>query len=461
MILLLQDTYNNKNMYKLLARTALALSLAASHATRAGAQEAGVDLRAVSLDEAIALALEGNATLAVAEARRDIAGSQGRKAASPLWPQLALETGYIRSVDPVAVFGTKLRQGRFGPEDLDFGVLNNPDAIDDWSTALGLRWSILDPTIWAGRSAARHQADAATWSATRTREATILITRTLYYRAQTTASQLQAAEAAQQATAATVESFQLRRDRGLLTDADLLQAEAELAAARAQVLEAERAHLDALQDLGRHLGWGPEALPIPSDSLASPQPLRETDHDPRARADLLAMAAAADAAGSASTQATLSWIPAVDAFARYSTHGASAFAVDEDNWTVGIMLRWPLFTGFSRSADVQRAKLETQIARIEYEQALRDAEAEIDQAQRAVTTALRQVEATQAAFEAAAAGRELMRRRFDEGLATAADLLQAEARGTSMRQRAIGALAAYYTAVARLDFVRSQSNQES
>ncbi|MGD8698558.1 MAG: TolC family protein [Gemmatimonadales bacterium] len=447
-------------MYKLCAHTALTLALAALP-VRAGAQEPDIELRALSLDEAIAVALEDNAALAVAEARRDIAGSQGRKASSPLWPQLALESGYMRSVDPVAVFGTKLRQGNFGPEDLDFDVLNNPDAIDDWSTALGLRWSILDPKAWAGRSAARHQADAATWSATRTREATVLITRTLYYRAQTAASQLEAAESSLQATAATVESFQMRRERGLLTDADLLQAEAELAAARAQVLEAERAHLDAMQDLGRHLGWGPEVLPMPSDSLATPAPLQETDHNPRARADLLALEAAADAAGSASTRATLSWVPAIDAFARYSTHGAEAFSVDEDNWTVGVMLRWPLFTGFGRSADIQRAKLEKQIARIEYEQALRDAEAEVDKAERAVASALRQVEATQAASEAATAGRELMRRRFDEGLATAADLLQAEARSTSMRQRAIGALAAYYMAVARLDFVRSQSYQES
>jgi outer membrane protein len=448
-------------MYRLLAPIALALALTALPVQRAGAQQPDVELRALSLDEAIAMALDGNAALAVAEARRDIAGSQGRKATSPLWPQLALESGYVRSVDPVAVFGTKLRQGRFGPEDFDFDVLNNPDAIDDWSTALGLRWSILDPTIWAGRSAAQHQADAATWSATRTREATILITRTLYYRAQTAASQLQAAEAALQATAANVESFQMRRERGLLTDADFLQAQAELAAARAQQLEVERTRLDALQDLGRHLGWGPDALPVPSDSLAPPTPLQETGHDPRTRADLLALEAAADAAGSASTQATLSWIPAIDAFARYSTHGANAFSVDEDNWTVGIMLRWPLFTGFGRSADIQRAQLEKEIARIEYEQAVRDAEAEVDQAERAVASALRQVEATQAAFEAAAAGRELMRRRFDEGLATAADLLQAEARGTTMRQRAIGALAAYYMAVARLDFVRSQTNQES
>lgn len=447
-------------MYRLTATTLIALSFA-TLASTARAQEPDVQLRALSLDEAIALALDGNADLAVAEARRDLASNQGRKAASPLWPQLALESGYVRSVDPVAVFGTKLRQGRFGPEDLDFAVLNNPEAIGDWSTALGLRWSILDPKIWAGRAAARHQAEAADWSATRTRQATILVTRMLYYRAQTATSQLGAAEAALEATSATVQSFRLRRERGLLTDADLLQAEAELAAARAQMLEAGRARLDAIQDLGRHLGWGAETLPIPSDSLATPEPLTEVEHDPAARADLQALAAAADAAGSSSTQATLSWVPAVDAFARYSTHGADAFSVDEDNWTVGIMLRWPLFTGFARSADIQSAKLQKRIANIEYEQALRDAAAEVDQAERAVASALRQVEATQAASDAAEAGRDLMRRRFEEGLATASDLLQAEARSTSMRQRAIGALAAYYMAVARLEFVRAQSNQES
>jgi outer membrane protein TolC len=53
-----------------------------------------------------------------------------------------------------------------------------------------------------------------------------------------------------------------------------------------------------------------------------------------------------------------------------------------------------------------------------------------------------------------------MRRRFEEGLATSADLLGAEARATEMRERAINALANYHMAVAQLEFVRSQTNSE-
>ncbi len=251
-----------------------------------------------------------------------------------------------------------------------------------------------------------------------------------------------------------------RRERGLLTEADLLGAEAELASARARLSEVERARLDALQELGRHLGWGPDTLPRPTDTLAAPEPLSEVAFDPLARADLRALAAAAEAAGAATRQAALSFAPALDAFAGYASHDNDAFSFAEKDWTVGVMLRWSLFSGFSRWAALERARAERRIARVQYEQALRDAQSERDQAARAVESARQQVEATRAAAEAADAGRVLMRRRFEEGLATAADRLQAEARATAMREGAIAALANYHMAVARLEFVRSQANEK-
>jgi outer membrane protein TolC len=452
-------------MDKLIKATSIAALLVSawpgSGFSQGGPAVPGPVLRRTSLEEAIEAALAGNTALAVAEARRDIAASQGRSASAPLWPQLAAEAGYTRSVDPVFAFGTKLRQGRFGSEDFDIAALNRPGPIGDWSANVGLRWSVLDPTAWAGRSAARRQAEAAAWSAVRTREATVLVTRVLYYQALAAVARLEAAAAADEAAGATVESFRRRRERGLLTEADLLQAEAEFAAARAQRAEAERARLDALHELGRELGWSPDTLPEPTDSLALPSPLPEQEFEPEARADLRALAAAAEAVGAARRRAFLSHLPALDAFALYATHSSDAFGFDEDDWTVGVTLRWTLFAGLARSADLQRTELGRRVARIEYNQALRDARNELDQAERAVSSGRQQVEATRAAWAAAESGRQLMRRRFDEGLATAADLLQAEARATAMREHTITALANYHIAVARLDFVRSQSNLEN
>ncbi len=439
----------------------LALLLPISANAQTPPAEPGFAARPLSLPAAIDAALSGNTAHAVAQARREIANRQAVKAGAPLWPQVTVQAGYLSSVDPVVTFGTKLRQGVFAQPDFALESLNDPDPIDDWSSSISVSWSLLDPTRWAGRASARRQADAAAWSAERSREATVLITRTLYHRSQSAEAQLQAARAAEDAAAATLDAFRKRRDRGLLTEADLLQAEAELAAALARRTEAERIRIDALQELGRQLGWSPDTLPAPTDTLAAPGPLGEREFQPAARADLRALAAVSAAASAAKRQAVLNWVPALDAFAQYTTHSPDAFAFDEDDWTVGLALRWTLFSGFGRTAEVQRAGLEQRIAGLEYAQAIRDARREIDQAERAVRSARLQVEATRAAAEASASGRDLMRRRFDEGLATAADLLQAESRATAMRQGAIGALANYHTAVARFEFARSQSNQRT
>jgi outer membrane protein TolC len=443
----------------LLAFLALAWSAAASAQTP-GPGEPTPPTRPLSLEQALGEALAGNPELQVAGARRDLAGSAGRQAAARLWPRLDAGGGYMRSQDPVFAFGTKLRQGRFTQEDLDLGALNDPEAIDDWSAFGSLSWSLLDPTVWAGRSSARKQAEAAAWTAVRVREATVLMTQLLFYRGLAAGAREESARSAVEAARATLDLFRRRNERGLLTDADLFQAEAELAAALARQVEAERVRLDVLQDLGSHLGWSPDTLPVPTGSLGSPEPPAERSFDPVWRADVRARAAAVDAADAAKTRATLAYLPAVDLFGRLETHAQDAFSVDGDHWTVGVALRWNLFSGFGRSAGAQQARLQGEIARTEYQSALRAARSELAQARRAVGSARQQVEATRAAEEAAERGRGLMHRRFEEGLATAADMLGVEARATAMREQAINALANYHMAVAQLEFVRSQTNVE-
>jgi outer membrane protein TolC len=416
--------------------------------------------RRLRLEDAVREALAGNPELRVAGARRDLAGSVGRGAVAPLWPRLDAGAGYMRSEDPVFAFGTKLRQGRFTQADLDLDALNNPDAIDDWSAFVSVSWSLLDPTIWAGRSSARSQAEAAAWSAVRMREATVLMTHLLFYRGLAAGARQESARVAVEAAEATLDLFRRRNERGLLTDADLYGAEAELAAALAGLAEAERARLDALQDLGRHLGWNPDTLPLPTGSLPSPTSPGERSFEPEWRADVRARAAAVDAADAAKTRATLAYLPALDLFGRFETHAQDPFSADGGDWTVGVALRWNLFSGFGRSAGAEQARLQGEIARTEYESALRDARSELAQAERAVRSARQQHEATRVGEAAAERSQELMRRRFEEGLTTAADLLSAEARATAMRERSINALANYHMAVAQLEFVRSQTNTE-
>ena len=67
----------------------------------------------------------------------------------------------------------------------------------------------------------------------------------------------------------------------------------------------------------------------------------------------------------------------------------------------------------------------------------------------------------EAAAAAAAEARRLVELRFQEGLATTVDLLQAEARLTGMRAGAVDALADYHLAVARLELVSATNPDNS
>jgi outer membrane protein TolC len=272
------------------------------------------------------------------------------------------------------------------------------------------------------------------------------------------AASLGAAEAAEAAARATHETFRQRREQGLLTEADVLQAEAELSAAEATRADAERARLDALQDLGQQLGWDPDTLPLPTDTLQAPEPLPEAPFEPERRADIRGLSAAIEAADAARRQASMELAPALEVSAVYVKHAGELFSSDATDWTVNVALRWTLFSGFGRFARIDRAAAERRIARLEYADAVRRARRESDGAERAVAAARRQVEATGHARSAAEAARDLMRRRFEQGLSTATDLLQAEARARDMRVRAIAALAGYHVALARLEFVRSQAS---
>ena len=449
----------------------LAIAALAAAPTTARAQEPGA-VRPLSLDEAIAEALEGNASLAVARAETDLAGAEARAAAAPLWPRVDLSSGWTRSDDPVFAFGTKLRQGIFSEADLALDALNAPDAIDDWSTGASLQWKLISPQAWAGRSAAVRAAEAADWKELRTREATVLMTEARYYEAQRAAAQHAAARRAEEAARSAREVFGRREAEGMLTRAEVLQAEAELQGAVAGRIDAERREADALRRLAVHLGWSSDTRPLLTDSLdlsevdvaalegAPVAPVAPTGFDPTRRADLQALDRARAAASASATRARLGYLPELEGFGGWSMHGGDAFANDGDNWIAGLALRWNLFSGFGRSADAQRADAGRAIAEARYDEALRSARAEVEEARTAVVAARRAAAAAVVGDSAASLGRDLMKRRFEEGLATATDLLAAEARAAQARSRAIDAVAGQRLAEARLRFVTTQHTSE-
>lgn len=440
---------------RIVAAVAVALFVSVAPAS---AQEG----RPLTLREAVAEALEGNAVLSEAELGVRAADAGARSASAFLWPSVALDAGVLRTDDPVGVFGTKLRQGRFSQQDLALDALNQPDPVTDWTAGAGASWSVVDPARWSGREAARLEATAAARQTDRTREAVVFRTKALYFEAARTEGRLQAARRALEAARATTERIRRRRDQGLLTDAHLLQARAELEGARAELTQAELARTNARTDLAVHLGWPSDQVPVPVDTASSPEepPLPGAPADVEGRSDLKALEARVAAAEAQESRAFRSRLPALEGFAQVSTHARDFTGSREESWTAGVRLRVPVFTGWALSAERQAAEARREAAGTRLAQARREARAQLRAAAGSVGSARQALAASRAAADAAREGSRLMARRFEEGMATTAELLQAQARTARMESRAVDALAAYRTALARLEFAAGRATED-
>jgi len=444
------------------------LILVALHPSPALAQ--GVDRIPLTLDEAVEEALEGNPGLRVDRARTESTRAARRGAVSRLLPRVDVSSGWMRSDDPVAVFGTKLRQGSFAQADFDLETLNRPAPFTDWSTAVSATWTLLNPAGWAGSSEAGSRARAASWSLQRSRESVRLATEALYLNLLRTEAQVGATNRAEEAAVANADLFARREAQGLLTRAETLQAESDRAGAAAARIEAERSVYDAAERLALFLGWPPDRLPVPADELVAPEQAASLEAAERQetansapieqRADLKARQAELNASRASHRRATAAWLPSLVASGRYGIHSTDAFGSAGENWGVSLAVHWNVFAGGGRMAESARTRADLDISQTLYDQARNEAVAEVNSAIRAVDAAMLTVDASVAARGAAEAGTALMRRRFEEGLATASDLLSAESRLSRTEQMEVDALATHRLAIARLRFVTTHEHPE-
>ncbi|MEX0836909.1 MAG: TolC family protein, partial [Gemmatimonadota bacterium] len=410
-------------------------SLVATVTAPLGAQEA----RRVTLAEAVAEARANHAQVGIAEARSLAAQEQITAAGASRWPTLGLEAGVLSSTDPVAVFGGRLRQGRFTQADFDPALLNDPDALTDFDGALVLGWSPVDFSRDAALGAARANAEAADLGARWARRVAGYQAEVRYVEAAGAELMLGAARSATEAAEANFSLVERHAAEGVVTDADVLRARAALEDARARQIVAEQGVDDARGRLALALGWPAGTVPAPvvdSEGLVAEAPVHSEEGG---RADLAASEAQIRAAAQVANQASRARLPRIQGFARLEAHANESFSDSGDSWTVGLRVSVPLFTGFEVGARSAAAKAELEAVTLGHAQRLDEARTSLAEARRGAESRRRAALAAEASAEAAEEAARLMRLRFDEGLATTAELLAAEAAAVRQHTAAVHA----------------------
>lgn len=355
-------------------------------------------------------------------------------------PSARVESGIIRTTDPIGAFGTTLRQRRVTAAAFDPARLNDPAAISNVQGGLVVEVPLLNADAWTGLRAARANADAtdasAAWTA-RTTSATVI---RAYYGAVLAAEKVVTLTQAQRAVDAAARQVNAMMQQGLVTRADLLQANVRATDVASQLIAARNDVRTADMQVALIIGRTDVAslvLPatLPDNATVRAIAVRDTLAtlalgSVDSREDVMAARAIAIAATADRRRAAATLLPRINSFARYDWNSPTALYGGKPNWTVGVMASWSPFSGGSELADIAVTTARSATAQAGADAARAQARLDADITRRDVIVALERLDLAERSAEQSREAHRLVEKRYAGGLTTVAELLGAEATAT-------------------------------
>lgn len=396
----------------------------------------GRDTIALSLADARARARSENPALRAERAAARAAAQGPREASRAFLPSIGAELAAVRTTDPVAVFGAKLRQERFTAGDLALDALNRPAAYQDYTARLTVEQPLLTLEGLYGHAAAGRAAEAQAAGARRAAAGTDFAAIRAYWDTQLATERVAALDSGLAAARAQAERAEVMHGQGLVSGLD-----ARLARLRAAALEARRvaaaADAENARAALRALLALPDTVPLTLTDSLGDAPLDDTLPPAGrivARADVQELALAERAAAFGVRRAWAQNLPSLAAFGSVAGHSRSApFGPGSGDWTVGIGLVWRPFAGLSGVGAVARARAERDAAVARREAAERDAALEIGRTARLHAAALRGLAVAQDALREATEALAQAELRYRTGAAPITEVLDVQAALTNAR----------------------------
>lgn len=384
----------------------------------------------LSLEQAAEIALRENPAIHVAQAGLDLAAAQAREASAGRLPQIQGRQTLVHGNNPVFVFGSRLEQGRFGEADFALEALNDPDALTNLRSELGVQWTVFDqlqtgPRIAqakAGREMAGYQKELAE------QRIRLEVIRS-YYGVLVAEGQKKAADEAVRTAEADVGLTGNFVKSGLRVRSDLLAAEVQLAELRQQQIQAEGEIASSRAALNTALGvdvgteqelsgeLGEEALEIPSEEELLRLALLH-------RPELASASAAQEAAHEGLKAARGRYLPRLDVHASYGRSGPDFTAGSADG-TAGASLTLPLFEP-GRRPGIDQARARESMARAQTEVLRGQIRLEVVRAYRQLVSARDRLTVSARAVEQAAEALRIVQERYGTGLVTITEVLRAQ-----------------------------------
>ena len=384
----------------------------------------------LSLPRAIEIALRTNPLIQVTSSGRELADAQMGEARAGRLPLVQLGETFVRSNNPVFVFGSLLEQGRFGTQNFDPQFLNNPDSLSNSRSSITFRLPLFDQkqsdTRISQARIGQQQADSQRESVEQQIRFEVL---RAYYGVLVAQANKEVADEAVKSAAADVKRIGDLVDAGVVVQSDSLSAEVQQAEFRQQQIQAEGDLMVAQAALNTVLG-----IPVGTPQEVTGR-LGDKTFNVETQAELigLALTLRADLARAGlslkSTKertrgARGEYLPRLDVFGTYGVSSQN-LANGSSDYTVGASITFNLFDA-GRSARLKQARAAESAAAAEAENLASQIRFEVVRAYQQYVSARERVSVAARAVDQASEARRIVQDRYQAGLTTITEVLRTE-----------------------------------
>lgn len=387
------------------------------------------DTIVLTLDDAVDRGVRASARLREAGARTAMASAVADQRRAASQPQVTVQAGYTRT-NHVSPFILPV-PGATGPVQPIY-----PDIPDNYRSRLDLQYPLYNSGRFTALEQAARSETAAADADERTARADLsLEIARAYWTFVTAIEQLRVVEESIASTHAHLENARRRLEAGIVAPHDVFAIEAQESRQQLLAIQARGNRDVAEADLARLIGE-PQSRIQPATPLAPPASVnaglsalvaeassRRTERQALSRR--LSAAEERVKAAEASNRPTVSAGGGFD----YASPNPRIFPRERDwhtSWDVGVNVGWPLFDGGRNKAEVAETFAATRAMRARLDEFDSVLNVDVRRALTELSASIAAVETAEQGIRAASEGRRVAGERFLAGVATSADVLDAQ-----------------------------------
>jgi outer membrane protein TolC len=385
------------------------------------------EVKLISKPEVLNIVSEANQSIKISMEAFNEAKGDYRQTNAIFLPNISVSHTGFATTNPLMAFGSNLNQEILTQSDFNPDMLNDPDQIQNFATAIEFQQPLINMDGFYQRKAAKSKMEAMALQTDRVKDYVNFEVENAYMQLQLAYKAVSVLETALEAAEANLKLAQNSFNQGYLQRSDVLLVEIRVTEVMNQLQTARSNVKNASNYLSFLMNDNADVIFQPSDSLQLDGVMQESNVlIPQDRADIRAMQLATDARESLYKSDKMTFLPTLNAFGSYQLYDKEIFQFGANGYLFGAELKWDILEGTKRFGKTQKTRATFEKSKIEYEQYVSKSQLELNKTKRSLTDAQSKLKLTQLAVAQSEEALRIRTNRFEEGLEKTTDLLIAE-----------------------------------